>query len=51
MNLGETVKFDAGASADNIGIVGYEWNFGDGTTAAGKTVTHQCSNLHSNINS
>jgi PKD repeat protein len=40
VNVGETVNFDAGGSSDNVGIVSYEWNFGDGTTATGKTTTH-----------
>ena len=35
------VTFDASASADADGsIVGYAWNFGDGTTGTGKQVTH-----------
>ena len=35
-----TVSFNAGASSDNVGIVSYEWDFGDGTTGTGLTVTH-----------
>jgi len=40
VNVGETVVFDAGASTDNIVIVSYEWEFGDGTTGTGKTTSH-----------
>lgn len=38
--VGESVAFDAGASSDNVGIVSYEWDFGDGSTATGVMVTH-----------
>jgi parallel beta-helix repeat protein len=40
VNVGATVTFDAGGSTDNVGIVSYEWDFGDGTTGIGKTTTH-----------
>jgi len=34
------VTFDGSASLDNVAIVSYEWDFGDGTTGTGKTTTH-----------
>ena len=37
----ENIAFDASASHDSDGeIVKYLWDFGDGTTAQGKTVNH-----------
>jgi len=43
--VGESVTFDASASTPNGGIIlNYEWNFGDGETATGKTVTHTYTN-------
>lgn len=44
VNVNATVIFDAGGSTDNMGIVSYEWDFGDGTRKTGRTVTHQYSN-------
>ena len=35
-----TVNFDASDSADNVGIAEYEWDFGDGTIATGRVVSH-----------
>ncbi len=35
-----SVDFDASGSTDDYGIHGYEWDFGDGTTGTGATVTH-----------
>jgi PKD repeat protein len=35
-----TVDFDASASTDDKGIVSYAWDFGDGTTGTGVTITH-----------
>ena len=40
VKAGETVSFDAEGSTDNVGIVSYEWEFGDGTTGTGITTTH-----------
>jgi PKD repeat protein len=40
--VGETVYFNASDSKDPDGeIVSYEWNFGDGATGSGETITHQ----------
>ena len=39
--VNNTITFDASESYDNDGtIIRYEWDFGDGNTAEGKTVTH-----------
>jgi len=37
---GTPVNFNANSSSDNIDIVTYEWDFGDGTYETGETVTH-----------
>ena len=42
---GATVTFDASKSNDNEGIVLYSWDFGEGTSRTGVTVTHTYSNL------
>jgi PKD repeat protein len=39
--VGETVAFSGSGSSDSEGtIVGYEWDFGDGTTAVGAEASH-----------
>ena len=35
-----TVSFDGTASTDDVGVVNYTWDFGDGTTGYGPTTTH-----------
>jgi subtilisin family serine protease len=35
-----TVEYDASSSTDDVGIGSYKWNFGDGKSGTGKTVTH-----------
>ncbi len=40
VKVGSTVTFVASASSDDVGIVSYEWHFGDGTTGSGETLTH-----------
>ena len=44
VNVEEIVNFDASSSTDNVGIVSYDWNFGDETTATGKTAKHAYEN-------
>jgi len=44
VNAGETLSFDAGASSDNVGIVSYEWDCGDGTTYTGRMIAHTYNN-------
>jgi len=40
INVDTIVSFDASGSTDNVGIVSYEWAFGDGTNGTGATTTH-----------
>lgn len=37
---GESVSFDASGSSDDVGVVSYQWEFGDGSTATGPTPAH-----------
>ncbi len=37
---GQPLFFDASASTDNVGIVSYRWNFGDGSNATKATASH-----------
>ena len=36
----EPITFDASDSSDDVGIVNYEWDFGDGNKRTGMTITH-----------
>ncbi|MFD1686728.1 PKD domain-containing protein [Halobellus litoreus] len=38
--VGQTVTFDASASTDDGSITSYNWDFADGETASGESVTH-----------
>jgi PKD repeat protein len=37
---GQSLFFDASASRDNVGVIGYAWNFGDGSSASTATANH-----------
>jgi hypothetical protein len=38
--IDENVTFNGSKSTDNVGVVSYEWDFGDGHTAKGEEVNH-----------
>ncbi len=40
VEIGETVRFDASNSTDNMGIKSYSWELSNGTTVYGETITH-----------
>jgi len=40
VEVGIPIEFDGGNSSDNVGIISYQWDFGNGTTAIGIRVTH-----------
>jgi hypothetical protein len=40
VDVGTTVVFDAGGSSDNVGIAKVLWDFGDGESAVGLSVSH-----------
>ena len=44
VKIGSTVTFSAAGSSDNVGIVSYEWDFGDGTSGSGVTTSHTYEN-------
>ena len=37
---GTSVTFDASGCSDNVGIISYEWDFGDGSAGTGLIATH-----------
>jgi parallel beta-helix repeat protein len=44
VSLARPITFDAGRSTDNVGIIAYFWDFGDGTRDTGIVVTHTYNN-------
>lgn len=38
--VGDLTVFNASGSSDNVGIVSYDWDFGDGDTGTGMVTTH-----------
>lgn len=45
LEVGASITFDGSSSRDDIGIVKYEWVFGDGNYGTGKTVIHIYSSI------
>jgi N-acetylneuraminic acid mutarotase/TorA maturation chaperone TorD len=45
VKVGSSIIFNASLSTDNVGIVKYEWDFGDGTTGEGMIVEHSYSKI------
>lgn len=43
VTAGSIIVFDASGSKDNVGIVSYLWDFGDGTNGTGMTTAHSYS--------
>ena len=44
VSAGSLVTFNASSCTDNVGIVSYHWDFGDGTTGTGIIATHTYAN-------
>lgn len=42
--VNENIALDAGGSSDNVGIVSYYWDFGDGTTSTEENPSHSYEN-------
>lgn len=49
VNMGTHVTFDATGCSDNVGIISYEWDFGDGSTGTGIITTHAYTELGSYV--
>ena len=49
IKVGENVIFHATGSTDNVGIVSYEWDLGDGTRATDEKATHTYNETGTNI--
>jgi len=46
---GTSVSFDGSGSSDNLGIAGYSWDFGDGSSATGASGSHAYPNAGSYV--